>query len=213
MEIDSESKPVKEEPVMMQTESLSNNTQSNKGGESEDILLYTMGKLAIDKTVTYHHCKWQHEFALEWMIDFEVLQAALDSDHSYTSTLTRSLSLVLDEFYNNLRFVGVSAVTGAGMDAFFKTVDASADEFMETYKLEEERRRQSMDKLRKDMENSGGESVLLSTGLKNKPSTSKSMMDEDEDWEDDIEDDFGTITHDEEIGDDDDGEEVANFNF
>lgn len=35
---------------------------------------------------------------------------------------------------------------------------------------------------------------------------------EDEDWEDDIEDDFGTITDDEDIGDDD-SEEVGNFNF
>jgi len=68
------------------------------------------------------------------MEDFEAFQAAASSDQSYTSTLTQSLSLVLDEFYNNLKSVGVSAVSGAGMEDFFKAVEASADEYMDTYK-------------------------------------------------------------------------------
>ncbi|XP_074356906.1 uncharacterized protein LOC141696687 [Apium graveolens] len=54
----------------------------------------------------------------------------------------------------------------------------SAEEYMETYKddldkrreenqkLEKDRRKEAMDKLRKDMEKSGGETVVLSTGLK-----------------------------------------------
>ncbi|KAI4335004.1 hypothetical protein L6164_013693 [Bauhinia variegata] len=138
----------------------------------------------------------QHHFALEWMKDFEAFQAAISSDHSYTSTLTHSLSLVIDEFYNNLRSVGVSAVSGAGVESFFKAIEASAEEFMETYKadldkrraekqrLEEERMKDNMDKLRKDMEKSGGETVVLSTGLKDKERKSKSMMDgEDEEEE------------------------------
>ncbi|GMP93278.1 hypothetical protein CsSME_00043182 [Camellia sinensis var. sinensis] len=62
----------------------------------------------------------QHQFALEE--DFEAFHVALDSDHSYTSTLTRSLFLALEEFYENLR------------SAFFKAIEASAEEYMETYK-------------------------------------------------------------------------------
>jgi hypothetical protein len=62
----------------------------------------------------------RHEFALEWMADFDAYSAALEADSSYAATLSRSLSLVLDEFYAGMRSVGLSALTGEGMDELFK---------------------------------------------------------------------------------------------
>ena len=53
----------------------------------------------------------RHEFAVEWMQDFEAFQAALatsanrdiDGEPTYMNSLMNSMSLVLDEFYKNLK--------------------------------------------------------------------------------------------------------------
>ena len=71
----------------------------------------------------------KHDFAVQWMTDFEEFQRALSKDTSYMSSLMNSMSLVLDEFYSHLKVVGVSAVTGEGVDDFFKAVDDAAKEY------------------------------------------------------------------------------------
>jgi len=68
------------------------------------------------------------------MQDFEVFEEALSQDTTYMSSLTRSMSLVLDEFYQNLRTVGVSSMTGAGFDELLKAVDDAVVEFETQYK-------------------------------------------------------------------------------
>jgi hypothetical protein len=63
------------------------------------------------------------------MKDWEAFSEALDSETSYVSNLSRSLSMALDDFYNNLRSVGVSAVTGSGLDEFLDAVDSCREEY------------------------------------------------------------------------------------
>ncbi|XP_021553008.1 GPN-loop GTPase 1 isoform X2 [Neomonachus schauinslandi] len=112
-----------------------------------------------------------HSFAVEWMQDFEAFQDALNQETTYVSNLTRSMSLVLDEFYSSLRVVGVSAVLGTGLDELFMQVTSAAEEYEREYRPEYERLKKSvasaqsqqqkeqLERLRKDLG-----SVALDTG-------------------------------------------------
>jgi GTPase SAR1 family protein len=78
------------------------------------------------------------DFAVGWMEDFERFQLALDNESdkpegSYIHSLTRSLSLTLDEFYSTLRAVLLSAATGEGIPALFVALHEAEAEYEECY--------------------------------------------------------------------------------
>ncbi|KAE8157619.1 hypothetical protein BDV40DRAFT_277861 [Aspergillus tamarii] len=125
------------------------------------------------------------EFAKEWMTDFDAFQQALreeeesgafgteggaggfGSGSGYMGSLLNSMSLMLEEFYRHLNIVGVSSMTGDGIDEFFQAVEEKRQEFERDYKPELERkkkeredtqaahREQELGKLMKDMNVSG----------------------------------------------------------
>ena len=51
-----------------------------------------------------------HSFAQKWMSDYDCFEEALQKEQNYLSTLSRSMSLVLEEFYAQIESAGVSSV-------------------------------------------------------------------------------------------------------
>ena len=112
-------------------------------------------------------------FAEEWMNDFEAYQTALDADsEEYMGTLNRSLSLVMDEFYKNIRRIGVSAVSGQGIAQLFENIDGTVAEFKESYipelkkrfrekkAMENKQKEIQIQRIREDIKNSKGDSII-----------------------------------------------------
>ncbi|WEW60723.1 hypothetical protein PRK78_006210 [Emydomyces testavorans] len=100
------------------------------------------------------------EFAKEWMSDFEAFQAALQREEEtgafggaeggvggmgggsgYMGSFLNSMSLMLEEFYQHLSVVGVSSMTGQGIDEFFEAVEEKRKEFERDYKPELDKKR------------------------------------------------------------------------
>jgi GTPase SAR1 family protein len=106
-------------------------------------------------------------FAKEWMTDYDAFQEALREDENnnafggveggdgmgmgsgYMGSLLNSMSLMLEEFYAHLSVVGVSSMTGEGIDDFFVAVKEKAEEFMRDYQPELEKRRADREDQRK----------------------------------------------------------------
>jgi len=87
-----------------------------------------------------------HAYAVEWMTNFESFEEALKTNTTYMGNLTQSLGFLLEEFYNNFPCVGVSSVTGEGVDDLFTAIRKAAMEYETGFKLE-------MDKIREERKN------------------------------------------------------------
>ncbi|KAK4506689.1 hypothetical protein PRZ48_000422 [Zasmidium cellare] len=140
------------------------------------------------------------EQAVDWMRDFEKFQEAVREEEEeeregggYMGPLLNSMSLVLEEFYNHLSVVGVSSMTGEGVEDFFKAVEEKRAEFEKDYKPELERRRaeaedqksqirdKEVSRMMKDMQVSSKAKGTGKYAKKDEPETVSDMEDAEED--------------------------------
>ncbi|KAH9843397.1 ATP binding protein [Teratosphaeria destructans] len=167
--------------------------------------------------------------AVEWMRDFEAFQTALKKEEEeerqgsgYMGSLLNSMSLVLEEFYNALSVVGVSSMTGDGVDDFFAAVEEKRQEFERDYRPELEKRQteaeatkkqiqqEQMSRMMRDMNVS---SKAKRTGKYAAPDEPETVSDaEDMDAELERERDSGGLVEpDDDFDDDDDFDEETEF--
>jgi len=118
-------------------------------------------------------------------------------------SLLNSMSLMLEEFYSHLSVVGVSAMTGQGIDDFFVAVDEKAEEFRRDYRPELERRKEArakegaekkekeLGKLMDDlkMDGQGGPASAANAGRRRRPKEEPETISDLEDMDDDDDDD------------------------
>ncbi len=162
--------------------------------------------------------------AVEWMRDFESFQAALREDEEretegsgYMGSLLNSMSLVLEEFYNALSVVGVSSMTGNGVDKFFEAVEEKREEFEKDYRPELERRRKEAEQQKEElrqkevgrmMKDMSVSSKAKGTGKYARPKKEEpETISDAEDMEDDEDDDAAGLVDPDE--DEDEDEEVG----
>jgi len=74
------------------------------------------------------------DFATRWMDDLHAFEDALQDEGAYSSCLARSLALVMDEFYRNIKTVGVSSYSGEGIDELLQAIEQAAEEYEREYK-------------------------------------------------------------------------------
>lgn len=156
------------------------------------------------------------DFAKDWMTDFEKFQEALQEEESkgvfggegfgggsgYMSSLLNSMSLMLDEFYSHLDMVGVSSMTGDGIDDFFDAVERKADEFNRDYKPELERRQQERQKEKSEKRSEDLAKVMSDMNMERKPKSNPA---------DDAESPVESSDEDKDVKDDEDAREADQY--
>jgi hypothetical protein len=84
---------------------------------------------------------------------------------------------MLEEFYAHLNVVGVSSMTGQGIDEFFEAVQQKAEEFKRDYQPELERRRNEREENKRKAREREVEKMMKGMALGGEPGSTPSIGD------------------------------------
>jgi len=79
----------------------------------------------------------------KWLKDYESFTEDLKKNETYLASLSRSLALSLDEFYNDINAVYLSSMTGDGFQDFFAATEKAREEYYNVFLPDLEKRMQS----------------------------------------------------------------------
>lgn len=72
----------------------------------------------------------KEDFCVLWTKDYEELELALNNHSDYISSYSRSLCLVLEEFYKTIKICGVSSQSGEGFDNLITILGSILKDYM-----------------------------------------------------------------------------------
>ena len=83
--------------------------------------------MGLPLVIAFNKCDLaENDFYTVWLKDFDELQSALDNDNEYIATFSRSLALVLEEFYKTIEYSSVSSKTGSGFKELIEKIEKMA---------------------------------------------------------------------------------------
>lgn len=89
------------------------------------------------------------EKCIEWMNDYNAFYDAVMQDDSYMASFSRSCALMLNQFYSEIKYNGVSSMTGEGFEQHIRALEECREDYKSSYLpwLEDTRMRHCMEQM------------------------------------------------------------------
>ncbi|CRH03646.1 XPA binding protein 1, putative [Plasmodium relictum] len=75
----------------------------------------------------------RHDKCIEWMKNYDSFNEDVLSDESYMSSFSRSCALMINEFYEGIKTVGISSKTNEGFNTILKNLEYLKEEYISDY--------------------------------------------------------------------------------